>query len=586
MTVLEDKVDKTELPENAQLSVGNTQRPVGVLTSGLFEDGDVLAYQAVQAARKKRGADVWEQGQDFRPEFLERVKQSSGPGVMGLNVNTINQLQQGVLTRDQLYTGSNAQWTGYYLEDGAKFIMPLDTPFKNDLPRIPGKGIDLMHWRTILDVFGGNGPQLSNFILQQQGTPQHATYQWADFNNVFKTLTWGDEITDESEIYGQLFEPDMRAKIVSKLIPSLMLGQEMMYIQGGQTLWSPPLPVATASNSGGSLSANTYWFLVTATNANGETLAVQAAGVSGVTSGSSGSVALTIFRVPGATAYNVYAGTGSSQPANSSMWLQSATTQFGGATALNDPGGITPGYFIATMTTNPATSGTSYASAVTTIQANTLSGLSNSAIMFKSTEAKTLNQPLTFDGFLALIYKYAGAGAQFGIGGMTSLVSTIGGPLTQTAIDAQLEAAFLNARANPGKMYVSIKDARQVTKIMTTATAYRVITDNGSSNQGELSVGFRATKYINPVTGRLIDIVMLPYLPQGTIIFASYELPFPVAEITRPVLRVEYNREMWAREYPPDQGHQTQWQYAAFTNESMACQFMGGQFVVNGITLS
>jgi hypothetical protein len=134
-------------------------------------------------------------------------------------------------------------------------------------------------------------------------------------------------------------------------------------------------------------------------------------------------------------------------------------------------------------------------------------------------------------------------------------------------------------------MYVGIKDARSVTKIVSTATAYRVVSNNGPG-QGDLTAGFRATKYINPVTGRLIEIEMLPYLPQGTIFFASMELPFPAAEITRPVLRIEYNREMWAREYPPDQGHQTQWQYAAFTNESMACQFMGGQLALDGITLS
>src|SRR5437899_2398893 len=189
MTVLEAQVDKTELPENAQLSVGNTQKPVGVLQNNLFEDNDVLAYQAVQAARRKRGANVYEQGQEFNSEILERVKQGAGPGVTGPNVQTINQLQQGQLTRDQLYVGNNAQWTGYYLEEGAKFIMPLDTPLKNELPRIPGMGIAVMHWRTISDVFGGNGPALGNFILQQLGTPQHASYQWADFNNVFKTLS-------------------------------------------------------------------------------------------------------------------------------------------------------------------------------------------------------------------------------------------------------------------------------------------------------------------------------------------------------------------------------------------------------------
>lgn len=577
MTVSEAGIDKSQLPPNTQLDTGSTQRPVGVLQEGLFEDGDVLAYQAVQAARRKRGSNVWEQGQDFSPEVLERVKQSAGPGVMGLNVQTINQLQQGQLTRDQLYVGNNSQWTGYYLEEGAKFIMPIDTPFKNDLPRIPGMGIDIMNWRTILDVFGGNGPALGNFILQQQGTSQHASYQWGDFSNVFKTLSFGDEVTDESELYGQLFEPDIRAKIVSKLIPSLMLGQEIAYIQGGQNLWPPPAPVATASTAAGSVtgSPTTYWFFATAVNTNGETLAVSSTAQKATLS-TTGQIILTIFRVPGAASYNIYCGSGSTQPANSAMWLQSATTQFGGATALNDPGGITPGYFTATMTANPATSGTAYSSVVTA---------GNTAIQFKSTEPKTLGKPLTFDGFLALIYKYAGTGSQLGIGGMTSLVKTVGGTLTQDAIDSHLESANLNARANPDTMYVSIKDARTVTKIVSTATAYRVVSNNGPG-QGDLTVGFRATKYINPVTGRLINITMLPYLPQGTIFFTSKELPFPVAEITKPVLRVEYNREMWAREFPPDQGHQTQWQYAAYTNESMACQFMGGQLVIDGITLS
>lgn len=574
MTVSEAGIDKSQLPDNTEIQVGSTQKPVGVLQEGLFEDGDVLAYQAVQAARRKRGANVYEQGNEFSSEILERVKEGAGPGVTGLNVQTINQLQSGQLTRDQLYVGNNSQWTGYYLEEGAKFIMPLDTPFKNDLPRVPGMGIDVMNWRTILDVFNGNGPALGNFILQQKGQPQHATYQWADFSNVFKTLSWGDQITEESELYGRLFEPDLRAKIVSKLIPSLMLGQEIAYIQGGQNLWAPPVPVVAGANTGGSLSSGTYWFLVTAVNANGETLAASTVAKSGATTGT-GTMTLTIFRVPGATKYNVYAATNSTQPANSAMYLQSAASNFGGATALDDPGGLSQGYFTAVMTTLTS-SGTAYSSVVTA---------GNTAIQFKSTEPSTLNKPLTFDGVPALIYKYAGSGSTLGIGGMTSITKTAGGTLTQDIIDSHLETIYYNARANPGKMYVSIKDARQVTKIVSTATAYRVVSNNGSG-QGDLTVGFRAVKYINPVTGRLIDIVMLPYLPQGTIIFASYELPFPVAEITRPPLRVEYNREMWAREYPPDQGHQTQWQYAAFTNESIACQFMGGQSIIDGITLS
>jgi hypothetical protein len=144
----------------------------------------------------------------------------------------------------------------------------------------------------------------------------------------------------------------------------------------------------------------------------------------------------------------------------------------------------------------------------------------------------------------------------------------------------------LSARADPDFMMVSIKEAREVTKIVADATNFVVNIDNSSDRQRSLTAGFRATKYINPVTGKLIDVLMLPYLHQGTIGFASLNIPFPASEIDKPPLRIEYNKEMWSREYPPDQSAQTQWQYAAFSNESMAIQYLGGQSAINSITLT
>jgi hypothetical protein len=328
---------------------------------------------------------------------------------------------------------------------------------------------------------------------------------------------------------------------------------------------------------------------VTAVNANGETLASTLTGgvYPSATLATTGEIILTIFRVVNATKYNVYVGSGSSQPATSAMWLQNSNTQFGSPTALNDPTtlGVSQGYFTATMTANPATSGTAYSTAVTTIAAAALAGQPNSAIAFKSTDANTLGQPLTFDGIQALLYKATGTLSTMGVGGLTSLVQYVGGPLTQTAIDSALKTANLNARANPELMLVSIQDSTAVTKIVTTATAFRVISNNGAG-LNNLTGGFRAVEYINPVTGRLIQILMCPYLPQGTIIFASLTLPYPVAQITKPIWRIEYNRELWAVEYPPDQSHMTQWQYAAYDNETMVNQFLGGFILLNGITIS
>lgn len=571
------KIDPKQLPEGAQKSIGETKEPVGVLQR-FSSDGDMLKYQAAQAAQE-RGVQggMYQTGGDMPADVLERVQQHAFRGLTGVSAQTIESIMQGGLQRDQAYVGSNAQWTGYYLEPGAKFILPLDTPLRNMLPRSPGVGIDQINWRAVTDFFGGSGPSVGAFILQQQGTMQKLSYNWADMQNYFRMLSTSDIVTYESEIYGQLFESaDVRATVAAKLIPALMLGQEVWYINAASNLWAPPPPLATGAATGGTVTAATYWFLVTAVNANGETLAASPTAASVTTTGTTSSITLTIFRVPGAASYNVYVGTGSTQPANSAMWRQSATTQFGGATALNDPGGLASGSFTATMTAPPATSGTAYSTVVSA---------GNTAIAYKSTDANTLNKPLTFDGVQGLIYKYAGAASSMGVQGLTPLVqkpAAADGSLTQDDIDSWLESMFLNARANPGKLFCGVKDARTLTKIVSQGTNFRVVQTEGDG-QGDLTAGFRATKYINQTTGRVMDIVMLPYLMQGTLIAGSMELPFPVSEITKPIWRIEANREMWAVEYPPDQSHQTQWMYSATSNETMIIQYLGGFGALNGI---
>jgi hypothetical protein len=73
------------------------------------------------------------------------------------------------------------------------------------------------------------------------------------------------------------------------------------------TLAFPETVVATPSASGGTLAAGTYYYKVTALNASGET--VGSAQVSAITTGATGSVALTWGAVTGATSYKIYKGT-------------------------------------------------------------------------------------------------------------------------------------------------------------------------------------------------------------------------------------------------------------------------------------
>jgi hypothetical protein len=572
---------KEQLPPGARKS-GDGNEIAGVIDDGLYSDSDVLANQARLIARAKKGM-AYEDGANFSQDFLERVKSNKRPAnYVGLNAETINGLMTGSQQRDQQYVGNNADWTGYYLEDLAKYIVPFDTPLRNMLPRTPSVGIDVENWRAITDVFGGVGPTVGQFILAQQSTPQEAQYVWNNQSNLLRMLSFRDVVTFESELYGRMFEPDVRAKVAARLAPSLMLGQEVSYINGQQKLWAPPAPIApSTTTTGGTVLAANYWFAVTAVSANGESLAYGGAtpvAISQTTTGTTSTITFTIFRVPNATSYNVYVGSGATQPANSAMWRQSATTQFGGASALNDPGGYSSGYFQVTMTAAPATSGTAYSTVVTA---------GNTAIVYSSGSGGIpANQTLMFDGLQSLAYLNTGSLSSAGTGGETAVVKTVASPsgtLAKSDIDNWLESMYFNARANPECLLVGIKDHKAISNIVANGSNYRVVTAPTVAGQTDLVGGGRATKWINQTTGRAMDIIMLPYLMQGTIMALSLTLPFTVAEIDKPPVRISVNRDMWAVEYPPDQSHLTQWQYASFTNETVVNQFLGGTGCLNGI---
>lgn len=597
---------KAQLPPDAQKSVGNTTSIAGVIDERINTNGDMLLNQAMMMARARNGI-AYESGADFSDEFIARVRAMNAPGHMAnqnLSQETIQALTTGQFARGgELYNGpgatttANPEWTGYYVEPLAKFVVPFDTPVRNILPRTPSVGIDVENWRAITDVFGGSGPSISSFAMPQSATNTTSTlglanYTWAYKSNLLRQLAWTDQITFETELYSRMFEPDVRAKIAAKLVPSLMLGQETWYLNAGQQCWSPaPCNGLSTSPTGGSVTAATYWIIVTAvtpaSSNTGETLAwsiapasvTVPAAVSITTTGSTSTITFNINRVPGAVKYNVYMGTGSTQPANSAMWLQSASSVFGGANALNDPGGYAAGYFQVTATGAIAGSGTAYSS--------TISGSAPAITPYQLAPGSTpSNYILTFDGFQALAMLNAGTLSTVGVGGETAAVRRVadaGGALAKSDIDTQLEAMYLNARANPECMLVSVKDHKAISNIVSQASNFRVNAQPTQAGIGDMTGGARATKWINQTTGRVMDIIMCPYLSQGTIIFLSLTLPFQVAEIDKPPVRVSVNREMWSVIYPPDQSHMSQWAYGAYTSETLVDQYLGGLGLLSGI---
>lgn len=617
MPVTQDTI-AAQLPPGAQISEGNTGKEVaGVIDNSLGGDHDVLRRQALMMARAKGGV-AFDNGGQFTDEFvqtyLKRVPESYlNRYQRSIGSDTLHSLLGGDLNRDQQYVGANSDWTGYYLEPLAKFVQPFDTPVKNMLPRLPSVGIDVEHWRAITSVFNGNGPDPTSFILNQGGTIQKQQYVWVDKQNLLRQIARQDVVTDEAEIYGRMFDPNVRAKIAAKLAPTLMVGQEIWYLNGAQNMWSPPIPNGGATSpTGGSLAANTLWILVTAKNFNGETLAWSIPPYSNSSPGalaitvpsgtSTNTISFNIMRIPNSITggsgagsalgsgwtYNVYIGTGSTQPANSAMWLQNATAfvnntnpSLTGSHALDDPGGVSTGYMNVTMTGALVSSGTAYSTVVSA---------GNTAVVATSGGGGTpANQALIFDGLQSLTYLNAGALSTVGEGGEVAVVKRVadaGGALGKSDIDSWLEAMYFNAHANPECLLVGVKDHKALTNIIMNSTNFRVNVSPSQAGLSDLIGGGRATGWVNQTTGRLMDVIMVPYLTQGTIMALSLTLPFSVAELEGPPLSVRYNKEMWAREYPPDQSHMTQWSYAAFANETIRNEYLGGMGVLTGIVTS
>ncbi|GCE14193.1 hypothetical protein [Tengunoibacter tsumagoiensis] len=464
---------------------------------------------------------------------------------------------------------------GYDLKAPAAMLIPFLTPLLNMTPRQAGVGVPIHNWKAVVDFFGGNSPLSVLGAVDDGGTPSYVSRTVTALSNTFQTIGLQDALTFQAEWRGRSFEGDLRALLTSQLLYALKLIEENWLINMSDYLWTPPPPLVSTSTTGGSLAAtNPYWFAVTAVNTNGETLSTGILGPYTIASGTTGSIALTLFTVPNTTTkYNVYAATAASKPAASAMFLQSAASNFGGASALNQPASQIQGNFSATMT-SLTTSGTALSTVV-----------SNTAMVKPS----TLSQPLTWQGAQSLVYNNAGIFANIatGTGALKSFITqpaATTGYLALSDIQNQFLQMFNAARANPEYLFCSPQDAITITNLVTAAGNTRVVVSaDSASSQNNLIAGYRVTKILNEATGRLVDIVPLPYLAQGTLIFGSMSFPYPVSGYNDPPFRIIYNRDYYGVDYPPTQQNPTAWGFGDFVDETLCNEFLGGWGILNGV---
>ncbi len=461
---------------------------------------------------------------------------------------------------------------GYELEAPAKVIVPVITPLVNMLPRRKGSGIDVVHWKAItsFDTARNWG------TLADGGTPSSVTYQVAAMQNTLQTISLMNSVSFQAQWRGRSLEADVRARRTAELLYQLKVTEERWLLGASAYLMTPPTPLVSTATTGGSVAAGTYWVQVTAVNAQGETLPSAAAKI--VTTGSTSTITVTIFTVPNASYYNVYIGSGASQPANGAMYVQSsisgnanaAQPGIGATVTLSDgvtkmpSGEVQPAYLAVTLTAAVAGSGANPPAAST---AKTFVDGSGNILMW--------------DGIIAQALNNQGTGNGLTLGAQVAQPAAANGVLTLSDIDNLLASMYLQAAGDPDYVVMNPLDNIKLTNLVVNAGQLRYVVQaqSGSPDSGDLTAQFRVTRYLNKSTGKEMPIILDRYCPQGHMVFLPLSIPYPVPEISN-AIEVETNQEYWGVDFAITDSN---FKFADYVDETVKVYFLGGLGVLRGM---
>ena len=155
------------------------------------------------------------------------------------------------------FAQSGSQLTGltfYDLEAGAKFLFPILTPLRNEIPRVSGKGGIQANWKAI------TGINTSGIRVGVSGGNRGAVMavSTADYAAAYKGIGIEDSVDFEAQYAGQSFI-DVRALAAKLGLEALMLAEELLLLGGNGTVpvGITPTPSLTASTTGGTMTATT-----------------------------------------------------------------------------------------------------------------------------------------------------------------------------------------------------------------------------------------------------------------------------------------------------------------------------------------
>jgi hypothetical protein len=385
------------------------------------------------------------------------------------------------------------------------------SPLRNKLPRTQGQGLSYRA-KVVTGVSGsqtgssggqfvdiaipelvGGGSNMNNWPLN---LPASGNQDSVDLNVPYRFMGLSENVSWLAQFAGQGFE-DVSALANLVLLQEYMLNEEAQIIAATSTaLTTPSAPIGTARNANagetalsGTITNNTVDIKVTAANWYGETAPSSVTAVTSVTSGTS-VVDVQIAPVAGALWYNIYVTVGTSPGTYHRM--------------VANVGGLN----------------------------YTLQGaVPTTGVAIPAADTGTFST-LRPEGLVPVIAGHSQGSTQVYPSGWQGgyINQSVGDTLKTSVVNTALQGLWDGTgayRADPAELIGEGSDISRLSNDIVqsgNATNYRLFVDQGEAPG--IRAGAAVSEFINPVTRSIVRIVVHPWLPQGTVLYMSYTLPF------------------------------------------------------------
>jgi len=434
----------------------------------------------------------------------------------------------------------------YDLESPAKMLAPVLTPMRNRIPR--NKGMGTSHkFKRITGITGsGTGgvgvvhPGFSDPSQVNFANPGSANPLW--LNRPKKISLAGDDVSlpyvqfglsGEQSFFTYLtamgFQDTRELDRQSTLFSSMMTEERViLYGRGTAGGYAGALAAPSGTPTGSARTAATGETALTGFTTNVYVKVVAESGEFGVSAASSASAGIAVSTgqvvditipnpVVGATGYQIFVSTGSSDPGDASRYLYRGPAFPNGLSI-----GRTPTLTLTLQGALPTTGSTVAAWTATDGTSLNLASVDGQSAVANS-----------YDGIIPWIHSVAST---------TGYVGRLNAPFSTSNPGAEFQQAFAktwdNTRADPEEIFLSGQDRMQISNSLRGQSASNYRLEISEDQLAGVKLGSVVTAILNQVTGRVVDMRVHPYLPQGNAIILQ-------SSITQPNVNISNAWKIW-----------------------------------------